>query len=95
MKKIDYRIDDFTIYCQSKGLTKKTMGSYESILRLFVRYLFDEHSVVNASEVNKSIVRQYIKYTQERGKYTTVSKKKTRIINNPEGRNDYREYLSS
>ena len=42
MSKIDYEIDDFMSWCDSKGLSKKSMRSYEQTLRLFAkcRYQF-------------------------------------------------------
>ena len=39
MTKMDYEIDDFMSYCQSKALSKKSMRSYEQTLRLFAKYL--------------------------------------------------------
>ena len=41
MNKIDYEIEDFMCYCGSKGLSKKTMNSYETTLKIFARYLED------------------------------------------------------
>ena len=38
MKKIDFMIDEFMFYCDSKNLSKKTMMSYEQTLRLFSKY---------------------------------------------------------
>lgn len=39
MTEFDYEIDDFMSCCESKGLSKKTMRSYEQTLRLFSKYL--------------------------------------------------------
>lgn len=36
MKKIDYEVDDFMNYCTYKGLSQKSMRSYEQTLRLFI-----------------------------------------------------------
>lgn len=45
MTKFDYEIDDFMCYCQSKGLSKSSMRSYEQTLRLFAKYLKEEKRI--------------------------------------------------
>lgn len=52
MTKFDYEIDDFMSYCQSKGLSKKSMRSYEQTLRLFAKYLKEEKNIQSTKEVN-------------------------------------------
>ena len=39
MREIDLQIDDFMVECSAKGLSKKTINSYESTLRLLANYL--------------------------------------------------------
>ena len=39
MEKIDLEIDDFMNQCDYKGLSTKTISSYEQTLRLFITYL--------------------------------------------------------
>lgn len=39
MREIDLQIDDFMIECTTKGLSKKTINSYESTLKLLANYL--------------------------------------------------------
>ena len=36
MEKIDYEVDNFMYYCDYKGLSQKSMRSYEQTLRLFI-----------------------------------------------------------
>ena len=36
MEKIDYEVDDFVNYCDYKGLSPKSMKSYEQTLILFI-----------------------------------------------------------
>lgn len=89
MEKIDMQIADFMIYCQSKNLSKKTMLSYEQTLRLFATYLSNEKEMVNATKVTEKIIREYINYIMERGKYTVVVDEKTKETNLPESRKDF------
>lgn len=89
MNKFDYEIDDFMNFCSSKGLSKKTIGSYEQTLRLFARYLQDIEEVTSTKEVTKEMVRKYIVYVKERGKYTIVTNENTKEINRPHNRTDY------
>lgn len=61
-KEIEYQIDDFMFYCESKNLSKKTMGSYEATLRLFARYLEDNFNIVDAKLVQEKNVKDYSIY---------------------------------
>lgn len=90
MEQIDYDIDDFMNYCEVKNLSKKTIASYEQTLRLFALYLKKEHKVKEAGEVKEIHIREYIKYLQERGKYTVIVNENTKKTNNPENRTDYK-----
>lgn len=89
MTKFDYEIDDFMSCCQSKGLSKKSMRSYEQTLRLFAKYLEEEKQIYSTKEVTKEVVREYIVYLKERGKYTIISNENTREWNKPHNRTDY------
>ena len=89
MQQIDYQIDDFMLYCESKGLSKKTMASYKATLRLFARYLADNNQINDATEVTEIMIRTYIKVIQERGKYTFESNDKMKRTNCPENRSDF------
>lgn len=89
MKKFDYEIDDFMTYCSSKNLSKKTMRSYEQTLKLFARYMTEEQHVETSKDVTDEMVRNYIVYLKERGKYTIVSNEKTLKFNKPSNRTDY------
>ena len=94
MEQIDYDIDDFMNYCEVKNLSKKTISSYEQTLRLFTLYLKKEHKVKEAGEVKEIHIREYIKYLQERGKYTVVANENTKKTNFPENRVDYKKEVS-
>lgn len=88
MTKFDYEIDDFMSFCESKGLSKKTMRSYEQTLRLFAKYL-EEKQIQSTKEVTKEAVREYIVYLKERGKYTITSNENSQKWNKPQNRTDY------
>lgn len=82
------------IYCDSKNLSKKTMMSYEQTLRLFFIYLQEEKQVADMNKVTETLIREYINYIKERGKYTVVSDKRTLESNKPEVRVDYGKKVS-
>ena len=41
----DDAINDFMIYCTNKDLTKKTLKSYESTLKLFEKYMENDKKI--------------------------------------------------
>lgn len=94
MEQIDYDVDEFMDYCTSRNLATKTIGSYEQTLRLLVQYLKDKYKVKSARDTKELHIREYIKYLQERGKYTVVSNQNTKIINFPENRDGYGKKIS-
>ena len=89
MEKIDYDIDYFMDYCTAKNLAEKTINSYEQTLRLLSRYLIEVQNVKSAEDTKELHIREYIKYLQDRGKYTVTSNEETKNINFPENREDY------
>lgn len=89
MEQIDYDVDDFICYCEAKNLSKKSYGSYEQTLRLLVQYLKNTYEITEAKQVREKHLREYIKYLQERGKYSVVANERTKAINFPEKREDY------
>ena len=95
MTKFDYEIDDFMCYCDSKKLSKKTKRSYEQTLRLFAKYLKEEKGVESTKEVTTDMVREYIVYLRERGKYTVISNENSREWNNPQNRTDYSKQITN
>ncbi|WP_081896979.1 tyrosine-type recombinase/integrase [Clostridium sp. KNHs214] len=94
MKNINFLIDDFMIYCESKNLSKKTMMSYEQTLRLFSQYLEKEKNINDVTKVTEKVIREYINFTKNRGKYTVVVDSKTLKTNSPEVRQDYGKKVS-
>lgn len=95
MQQMDLQIDDFMLECNTKGLSKKTMNSYESTIRLLAEYLEKECNIEDANEVKELHLKSYIKCLQERGKYTVVINENTKLANNPEKRKDYSKKLEN
>lgn len=82
LSELEYYLEDFLAFCQNKNLSRKTIGSYEQSLKLFVA------DVDKVSEVRTGYIRQYIDNVQKRGKYTVVSRESSKQVNFPEKRTD-------
>ena len=95
LNEFEFLLEDFLIQCQSKNLSPKTLSSYEQSLKLFILYLKNEHEINDPKEVRTGHVRQYIKYVQERGKYTVVGNDKSVEVNRPQNRTDYKKSVSN
>ena len=94
LNKIEYQLDNFMLYCDSKGLSRKTLGSYEQSLRLFQIYLTNELNITEIKDVKTRHIRQYIKYLRERGKYTVSINENSDKLNYPDRRNDLGNEIS-
>lgn len=92
MPKINFYIEEFMQFCESKDLTPKTMFSYEQTLKLFSKYLEEEKNITEITKITEKDIRDYINYTKNRGKYTVVLK--TNQINNPTNRTDFGKQVS-
>lgn len=87
--------DDFMLFCDAKGLARKTLLSYEQTLTLFGKYLNEVWEVNDAKKVTTEMVRRYITHLQERGKYTVASCDRSWETNHPDKRMDYGKKISS
>lgn len=92
LNNFEYMIEDYSLYCTSKNLSQKTIISYDKTLQLFAMYLENELNVVSFEQVEPKHIRHYIKYLQERGKYTVAIANVD--INSPENRDDFGKELS-
>ena len=92
--KIEYQIQDFIEECVAKGLSKKTYASYEQTLVLFARYLQEEQNITEVEKITTDVMRDYIKYIRQRGKYTVVADDSSVSSNHPESRKDYGKRVS-
>lgn len=95
MQEIDYQISEFMLHCQTKNLTRKTMASYESTLKLFSRYLHENYTIVDAKLVKEEMIKRYVLFILERGKYSVCANDSTKEINKPYNRTDYLKKVSS
>ena len=92
---LEHRIDEFLIVCTNKGLSRKTVGSYEQGLRMFERYLREEKGVVQEKQIKNIHIQEYIAYLRERDKYTVVRDERSRRRNHPQNRKDLSDALSA
>ena len=91
MEKIDMEVDDFINECDYKGLSTKTISSYEQTLRLFLIYLKNDCNITHSNQVTETHIKSYIASVKERGKYTVVSNEHSKKMNSPEHRADFRK----
>ena len=90
----DWQIDEFMVYCLSKRLREKTIASYEQSLRLFERWCREQLAIEDVDKVTEATIRRYINDLQERGTYSFYCDDRTRGINHPERRRDFRKPIS-
>lgn len=65
-------VEMFIEHCENKGLSTKTVGSYEQTLRLLILYL-DGREITQTEEITHTVMQSYIRQIRERGKYTVTS----------------------
>jgi integrase/recombinase XerD len=87
-------IDRYMSDCHSRGLSSKTMRSYDQTLRLFQRYLSEQHDITDPSKVKPEHIRAYFAYVRERGKYGAFVDDSTVKTNSPHKRPDYGKKVS-
>lgn len=92
LNNFEYMMEDYSLYCISKNLSQKTLKSYEQTLSLFALFLEKELNITSFEQVETKHIRQYIKFLQERGKYTVATANRDK--NFPENREDYGQELS-
>ena len=69
-------IKGFIFHCQyEKGLSLKTLKAYRIDLRQFTEFLEREHSAVRVEQIDKHILREYIKQVSEGNKPKTIKRK--------------------
>lgn len=92
LNNFEYMIEDYGLYCTAKNLSQKTIISYDQTLKLFALYLENELKITSFEQVETTHIRHYVKYLQERGKYTVATANADK--NFPENRDDYGKKLS-
>lgn len=93
-RNFNFYVEDFMEHWKLKGLSKKTMKSYEASLMLFSKYIEDEFQLSRIKEIKDKYTNEYVKFTKERGKYSYVSDDKTVLLNNPTMRKDFGKAVS-
>lgn len=93
-RNFEFYIEDFMEYCNLKGLSRKTMKSYEATLKLFSKFIDEEFQIMKISDIKDKHIKDYIKFTKERGKYSYVSDDKSVVLNNPSVRKDFGKNVS-
>ena len=88
-------IAGFMDYCHSKQLRPKTLGSYEQTLKLFARWLEETKRIDAVEKVTEAHIRAYIIDLQKRGKYTFCANDRSKRVNHPSHRRDYRQKISN
>lgn len=83
-------IDRYMLDCTIKGLSPKTLKSYEQTIKMFFQYLNTTFDIKSVKEVDDSHLKAYIKEVGERGKYKGSEK----VIQNVHKRIDYGEKVS-
>ncbi|KXA04492.1 tyrosine-type recombinase/integrase [Clostridium perfringens] len=89
-----FYIEDFMEHCNLKGLSRKTMKSYECSLLLFSKYVEEEFQLSKVQDIKLLHVNEYVKFTTERGKYSYLLDDKTVSMNNPSIRRDFGKAVS-
>ncbi len=94
LTELEFHLENFLLACQSKGLSIKTIASYEQSLKLFLVYLKNEHEIEDVQLVKTAHIRHYVGYIQQRGKYSVVNRESSKTINHPQNRGDYKKMVS-
>lgn len=94
MTDFEFHIDNFMLHCTSKGLSEKTMKSYEQALQLFSIYMDQQYSITEVNHVMPNHIKNYIKHLKERGKYTVVASEQSKEHNFPQNRPDFNKKVS-
>lgn len=88
---VEKDVEMFLEACELKGLSMKTIGSYEQTLRLFMQHLY-KIGIERTENVTHLTIQGYIQEIRRRGKYTAVTNQDAR--NYPENRPDYGKQVS-
>ena len=90
----NWQIEEFMLYCRTRQLREKTMGSYEQTLRLFERWCAEQLEITTVDKVSENVIRRYIVDLQERGKYSFYADEAAKQTNCPDRRRDFRKPIS-
>lgn len=94
MDEILIEIDRYMMDCTSRGLSDKTIASYEQALRLFHRYLSEQHDLKKLSQIKPEHIKAYITFIRDRGKYGALVDDSVLHKNGLHNREDYGKTVS-
>lgn len=82
-------LDDFMTDCKYIDLRRASIKLYERSLKLLFKFLEDNYNIIYVEDVKEEHIRNYIKFTKERGKYSYVSNDNILNSNSPQNRGDF------
>jgi integrase/recombinase XerD len=75
MQEVEKSIEGFTFHCRyEKNLSGKTLKAYGIDLRQFTSFLTIHHPVIRVDQIDKNILREYIKVVSEGNKPKTIKR---------------------
>ena len=76
MHELNNLIDDFIFHCRyEKNLSSNTIKAYQIDLNQFTRFIFTESDIGTPSQIDKYIIKNFIKSISESNKPKTVKRK--------------------
>lgn len=85
-------IDKYMLDCSARGLSSKTLSSYEQTLKLFARYCEDTFGIDDSRKLKAEHLNAYIRDVRERGKFKINGFESAK--NYPERREDFGKKVS-
>lgn len=85
-------IDRYMLDCSAKGLSPKTLKSYEQTLRLFARYCHEVFDIDDSRVLKAEHLNAYIRDVRERGKFKNAGFEEAK--NHPTNRKDFGKPVS-
>lgn len=87
-------LDIFMTDCKYRDLRRASIRLYERSLKLLFKFLEDDYNIIYVEDVKEEHIRNYIKFTKERGKYSYVSNDNILNSNSPQNRGDFGQPVS-
>lgn len=87
-------LDIFMTDCKYRDLRRASIRLYERNLKLLFKFLEDDYNIIYVEDVKEEHIRNYIKFTKERGKYSYVSNDNIINSNSPQNRGDFGQPVS-
>jgi integrase/recombinase XerD len=81
MRPIDYQIEDFLGHCKSKGLSVKSIKSYNMTLQLMTQYM-EDRGITDAENIRAGDIDSYIRWLTERSNLRRENKPVSKITIN-------------